>query len=56
MLEKYLLGDATYSNTSFLIKPYKSSYTRDKSNLQFNQKVSSIYVDIEYVFEILKGQ
>lgn len=36
---EYLLGDAAYSNTSYLIGPYKSPYTREKSNRRFNRKL-----------------
>ena len=39
---EYLLGDAAYSNTSYLIGPYKSPYTREKSNRRFNRKLSSV--------------
>ena len=52
---EYILGDAAYSNTSYLIRPYKSLYTRDKLNRRFNQKLSSVRVDIEHVFGMLKG-
>ena len=50
------MGDAVYSNTSYLIGPYKSPYTREKSNRQFNQKLSSVRVDIEHAFGTLKGR
>lgn len=52
---KYLLPDAAYSNTSYLIRPYKSPYTRNKSNWRFNQKLFNIYIDMEHVFKMLKG-
>ena len=52
---EYLLEDAAYSNTSYLIGPYKSPYTRDKSNRKFNRKLSSVRVNIEHAFGILKG-
>ncbi len=55
-LREYLLGDAAYSNTSYLIGPYKSPYIRKKSNWQFNRKLSNIRVDIEHAFRMLKSR
>ena len=55
---EYLLGDAAYSNTSYLIGPCKSPYTGEKSNRRFNRKLSSVlyvHVDIEHAFGMLKG-
>ena len=53
---EYLLGDAAYSNTDYLISPYKVPLTQDASNRRFNQKLSSLRINIEHVFGILKGR
>lgn len=53
---EYLLGDAVYSITSYLIGPYKSPYTREKSNRRFNRKLSSVRVDIEHAIGMLQGR
>lgn len=53
---EYFLGDSAYSNTSYSIGPYKSPYIKDISDRKFNQKLSSVRVDIEHAFGILKGR
>lgn len=48
---EYLLGDAAYTNTNHLISPYKASFTQERSNRRFNQKLSSV----ELILNMLLG-
>lgn len=51
-----MLGDAAYTNTDHLISPYKAPLTQNSSNCRFNRKLSSLRIDIEHAFGILKGR
>ena len=39
-----------------MIPSYKALHTLRRSNRKFNRRLSSIYIDIEHAFRILKGQ
>ena len=53
---EYLLGDAAYTNTNYIVSPYKVPLTQEPSNCHFNRKLSSLRIDIEHTFGILKGR
>lgn len=53
---QYLLGDSAYSPTKYMIPPYKAPHTLCRSNQKFNCRLSSICIDIEYAFGMLKGR
>ena len=53
---QYLLGDAAYTNTDYLIAPYKQPLASQKDNSRFNYYHSHIRIDIEHTFGILKGR
>ena len=53
---QYLLGDSAYTNTEYMVTPYKAPHTRQKRIRKFNRRLSSIRIDIEHAFGILKGR
>lgn len=55
LAEEYLLGDAAYTNTSHMVTPYKAPASNMRANKRFNQKLSSVQIDIKHAFGMLKG-
>ena len=53
---QYLLGDSAYSPTKYMIPLYKALHTLRHSNQKFNRRLSSIRIDIEHAFGMLKSQ
>lgn len=53
---QFLLGDAAYTNSNYLISPYKAPASRKPENWRFNRKLSAIRIDIEHALEMLKGR
>ena len=53
---QYLLGDSAYTNSRYLVTPYKAPHTRDANVRKFNRRLSRIRIDIEHTFGILKGR
>lgn len=53
---QYLLGDSVYSPIKYMIPLYKAPYTSYCSNRKCNHQLSSICIDIEHAFGMLKGR
>ncbi len=53
---QYLLGDSAYSPTKYMVPPYKAPNTSRRSNQKSNCQLSSICIDIEHAFGMLKGR
>ncbi len=53
---QYLLGDSADSPTKYMVPPYKAPYTSHRSNRKFNRRLSSIHIDIEHAFGMLKDR
>lgn len=51
---QYLLGDAAYQTSEYLIAPYQAPASPD--NRRFNQKLSTLRADIDHAFGMLKGR
>ena len=52
--EQYLLADSVYASQETVVFSYKVSAINNSNNKRFNKKLSSIRVDIEHVFDMLK--
>lgn len=52
---QYILGDAVYSPTKYIVLPYKAPEANRSENHAFNKQLSHIRIDIEYIFGMLKG-
>lgn len=53
---QYLLGDAAYTHTKYMVPPYKAPEANRSENRKFNKKLSKVQIDIEHTFEMLKGR
>ncbi|KAE8243924.1 hypothetical protein A4X13_0g6885 [Tilletia indica] len=53
---EYLLGDSAYSNSTILVTPYKRPQSSSLPNRRFNKLLSSMRIDIEHAFGLLKGR
>lgn len=53
---QFLLGDAAYTNSKYLVAPYKAPASQRPENRRFNRKLSAVRVDIEDAFGMLKGR
>ena len=45
---QYLLGDSAYTNSTYLVTPYKAPHTGDPDIRRFNKRLSRIRIDIEH--------
>ena len=52
---QYLLGDAAYTFTKYMIPLYKASEANHSENKKFNKKLSKVRIDIKHTFGMLKG-
>ena len=50
------MGDTAYPLSLTLITPYKRPEQHSIANRRFNQQLSSVRIDIEHAFGILKGR
>lgn len=55
ILGQYLLNNSVYSLTKYMIPLYKVPYILCRSNRKLNSWLSSIHIDIKYVFDLLKS-
>lgn len=55
-LREYLLDDSAYTNTNYMITPYKAPEKDWPVNKRFNKKLSRVRIDIEHAFGMLKGR
>ena len=53
---QYLLADSAYSPTKYMVPPFKAPHTLRRRNRKFNRQLSSICIDIEHAFGMLKGR
>lgn len=53
---QYVLADSAYACCDHLIPPYKNPAALKLVNKRFNRKLSSIRIDIEHAFGMLKGR
>ena len=53
---EYLLADSAYSSTLYVISPYKKPTSLSNNSQHFNRILSSIRIDIEHAFGMLKGR
>ena len=53
---QYLLGDKAYMETQEMIIPYIGDVRKQIDNARFNKLLSSIRIDIEHTFGMLKGR
>lgn len=51
---EYLLGDAAYTNSEITVSPYKAPATNFRDNSNFNYFHSTVRMDIEHSFGIIK--
>lgn len=53
---QYILGDAAYTPTKYMVPPYKAPEANRSENHAFNKQLSHIRIDIEHTFGMLKGR
>ena len=53
---QYLLGNAVYTQTQYMVLSYKAPEANQKENKKFNKKLSKVRIDIKHTFGMLKGQ
>ena len=53
---EFLLGDAAYSLSPWLVTPYKGQAGHAPGNLEFNKVVSQARVGVEHTTGVLKGR
>ena len=51
---QYLLGDAAYTPTSYMVSSFKALEANQVENTTFNKQLSHICIDIKHTFGILK--
>ncbi|KAE8182305.1 hypothetical protein CF328_g8556 [Tilletia controversa] len=54
--DQFLLADSAYKNTDTLVTPYKKPLSNLLPNRRFNHLLSSVRIDIEHAFGLLKGR
>ncbi|KAE8211094.1 hypothetical protein CF319_g9363, partial [Tilletia indica] len=53
---EYLLADSAYANSDTVVTPYKRPHSNARVNKRFNKLLSSVRIDIEHAFGLLKGR
>ncbi|KAE8195680.1 hypothetical protein CF328_g4359 [Tilletia controversa] len=53
---QFLVADSAYTNSDIVVTPYKKPLANRLPNRRFNKLLSSIRIDIEHAFGLLKGR
>lgn len=56
LLGQYFLENAAYTPISFIVSLYKVLEANQVKNTTFNKQFLHICIDIEHIFDILKGR
>ncbi|KAE8228482.1 hypothetical protein CF326_g6581 [Tilletia indica] len=53
---EFLIADSAYPSSDRIVVPYKKPHSRVLDNKKFNKALSSVRIDIEHAFGLLKGR